>query len=96
VREFKRDSMPKAIALLQALATNPFDAAKAEAPEAWKNVAQEIQIDATEVGFAVEATAELVTGNPFDANSRMTLYTLTSRSPYQRARDAPPPRGATP
>jgi hypothetical protein len=87
-RECARDKLSEAIALLQALATDPFEAAKVAAPEAWRAVAQETQVDPLEAGFAIQATAELITGNPFDPTSRLTLYKLEARSPYQRARDA--------
>jgi hypothetical protein len=88
VREFKGVELVDAVKLLQTIAANPFDAAKKEAPEAWESVAQSTQVDDTEVGFVVSATAEVITGNPFDTNSRMTLYTLEAHSPYQRASDA--------
>ena len=87
-REFEGAHLVDAVKLLQTIATNPFDAAKQEAPDAWKNVAQDTQVDDTEVGFVVSATAEVITGNPFDTTSRLTLYTLEAHSPYQRARDA--------
>ena len=89
-RKFEGEGVADAIRLLQAIAADPFGAAKAEAPDAWEAVAQDTQIDTGEVGFVVRATAEVVTGNPFDSSSRLTLFGLEARSGYQRARDAAP------
>ncbi len=85
-REFKAANMHEAVTLLQALARDPFEAAKKHAPEAWKVVADETQIDSLEQGFAIAAHAELVTGNPLDPTSRTTVYTLDARSPRQPVR----------
>ena len=82
-REFKAANMHEAVTLLQALALDPFEAAKKHAPEQWKTVAEATQIDSLEQGFAIAAHAELVTGNPLDPASRMTLYTLEATSPRQ-------------
>lgn len=92
VLAFEGPKVSEAILLLQALATDPFAAAKTHAPDAWKTVAQETAVDELESGFVVKAHAELVTGNPFDTPSRVTIYQLDATSPYQRARaaDSPP------
>lgn len=87
-RELAGDDVYAAFVLLQRLAADPFETAKAEAPEAWAAVAQPTQVDAQEVGFRLDATATLVTGNPFDPAARVVLYRLESSSPYQRAQDA--------
>lgn len=95
-RKFEGEGIADAIRLLQAVAADPFGAAQSEAPEAWKTVAQDTQVDSGEVGFVIRATAQVITGNPFDSSSRLTLFQVVARSEYQRARDAEPAPAAEP
>jgi hypothetical protein len=87
-RELSGGDLYAGFQLLQALSGDPFQTAKKEAPEAWAKVAEPTQVDGQEVGFRIDATATLLTGNPFDASARVVLFRLDSSSPYQRAQDA--------
>jgi hypothetical protein len=86
--EYPKAELYRAFALLQSLSTDPAGTVAAEAPEAWKIVAEPAQIDPQEAGFAIAIDAELHTGNPFDATARVLLYRLQAQTPYQRAADA--------
>ncbi len=87
-REYEDEEIASAITLLQGLSTDPIAVIQRDAPEEWKTVGSNVQIEAKEAGFAIRIAAELRTGNPFDASTQLVLYRLETRSAYQRASDA--------
>jgi hypothetical protein len=82
--EFPKAKLSTAFTFLQKLETAPLEAIA----EVWPTSMAEIQsskpVGWYERGYVVDVDAQLVTGNPFDTETLVTLYRAQKRSGYYR------------
>lgn len=80
--EFHRARLAKAFTLLQKLETAPLEAIASVWPTSLADLQSTTPVGWYERGYVVDVDARLVTGNPFDAETQVTLYRTQKRSSY--------------
>jgi hypothetical protein len=80
--EFTKAQLPHAFTMLQQLETAPLDTMASVWPTTMEEIQTDKEVSLFERGFVVAVDAKLVTGNPFDAETMVTLYRTQKRSGY--------------
>jgi hypothetical protein len=80
--DFSRAELARAFALLQRLETDPVAAVSAAWPNSLAQVDSSRAASIFERGYVIDVRAELVTGNPFDKETRVPLYRTAKRTGY--------------
>ena len=79
---FGHGDLARAFALLQQLHTAPLDTLAKVSPDSLARVSVPKAVAMFERGYVIDISAELVTGNPFDVETRVPLYGMAQRTGY--------------
>jgi len=79
---FGHGDLARAFALLQQLHTAPLDTLARVSPDSFARVSVPKAVAMFERGYVIDVSTELVTGNPFDAETRVPLYGMHQRTAY--------------
>ena len=80
--EFPKAQLPQAFTMLQQLETSPLEAIASVWPTSLAAIQTNKEVSLFERGYVVDVDAKLITGNPFDAATQVTLYRTQKRSGY--------------
>jgi hypothetical protein len=81
--DLSKPQLADAFALLQELHTSPLATIERVWPNSLDTIETPNEVTLFERGYVVDVAATLVTGNPFDRETRVRLYGMTSRSSYR-------------
>jgi hypothetical protein len=80
--EFPKARLAEAFTLLQKLETAPLETIASVWPTSLAAIQSTKRVGWFETGYVVDVDARLLTGNPFDADTQVTLYRTQKRSGY--------------